>query len=187
MSTLRPVALIAAAILTLTACQSVPAGTAGDASPAAALSSGFQTSSGRIDRGQALALAAVARDACAEHMPDTRATRAAFDAAGLPSHGSEGRIWLHSPSLFDIAAFVNTSAAEPRCGIIVRGMTQAEATTLIQPWIEIAGVDVTQGQRRRNNVFWDGQFKGGPVRLGIVDEINLSGFIRGGAIVAQAR
>lgn len=175
---------LAVLALGLAACQ--PAQTASTAGQTTASDPVARSTSGRIDGAQALVLAARARDACTAHMPDNRATRAAFDAAGIPSIGSEGSLWLQTPSMFDMVAFVNTTGGVPRCGVVVRGMTVSQSETLIQPWFAAAGVQPASANRRNGSTWWEGQFRGGPVRVGIIDELNISGFVRGSAIAATA-
>lgn len=169
-------------IAILAACQPASTGS-GDGGPAVRADVAGSARSGGFDRAEALALAAKARDACAAHMPDTRATRAAFSAAGLPVVGSESRIWLHSPDPFQMIASVNTTARDPGCFIAVRNMSAAEAEALIAPWLAQSGAQAmsSRGSTRR----WKGQFAGGPIGLAIVDDFNIPGFLRGRAIVAR--
>ena len=138
-----------------------------------------------FDRRATLALAATARDICAEHMPDAQSTRDALSAAGLPAIGSDGRYHFHTPDRFDLIAAINTSARTPTCFIAVRNMTDAEAQSLIAPWIETAGAEPAPDLSSPGTKAWRGRFQGAPVALVIGDDVRLPG-LRGRAIGARA-
>ena len=169
-----------ACIGALSACQPASAPSAAQTETSAT-----NASASAFDRRATLALAATARDICAEHMPDARLTREAWNAAGLPAVGSDGRYHFHTPDRFDLIAAINTSARTPTCFIAVRNMSDAEARSLIAPWIGTAGAEPAPDLSTPGTEAWRGRFRGAPVTLVIGDDIRLPG-LRGRAIGARA-
>ncbi|MGB8814027.1 MAG: hypothetical protein WCC57_12690 [Paracoccaceae bacterium] len=121
---------------------------------------------------------------CAQYMPDVKAAKAAFKAAGLRSEGGEGE--LHIFSFEDrrvFAAITVVSAAKPRCMIAVSKMTPAEAKKLAQVWVKPANAKPITLEDPTVAAAWLGKFKGGPIVIVAVNNIELN-IMRGAAIIA---
>ncbi len=119
---------------------------------------------------------------CAKFMPDSQATAAALIEAGFRSEGTQLPWRIFSLDGRRIIAGVSiTSARRDGCLVSVSKMTPKEARELIQPWLDLTNAKGIKS--KRGTTAWIGEFKGGPVRLGVVDKVNFR-IMRGAAIMA---
>lgn len=123
---------------------------------------------------------------CQEHLPDVRAARAAFREAGYRYESSTQRLHFYSADGYRVVAGVSSTQSDPKCVIAVSKMTPTEAETLLAPMRAASHAKPTDASAYfKADKMWAGQYKGGPVVMGVVNHIEL-GVLRGAAIVARA-
>ena len=134
-----------------------------------------------------MAKAAELAQICADTMPNSRAAKDALKAAGLNYRGSDGRYHVFTPNGFRVVAGITvTHVAEQSCLVSVSKMTPAEANGLIQPWVKLAKAKPAKPPSTGLSGFWVGRFKNGPIRLGVIDQVDF-GVMSGAAIAALAK
>ena len=125
-----------------------------------------------------------ALDTCATHMPDTDAMHGDFQAAGLKSEGGVGGLRAYSQNgRRMIVAFSSPGSQQQFCFVFVRRMTTEEAVAALAPYIELINGTLVEPTPANFDQMWEGDFKGGRVRLGVYTRINILGQ-HGKALVA---
>ena len=132
-----------------------------------------------------LAAAGKAVQVCADHMPDSRATKDALVAEGYRYEGSDGV--YHYYSLNGRRVVVGTTvthSSDQACTILVSKMTPAEAVQLIQPWVRAANATPVPLERADMTAGWRGVFRGRPANVGIIRNADAE-IVRGAAIILR--
>ena len=133
-----------------------------------------------------LAVAAQGAQAC-QNLPDTRATTAALKAAGFVTAEANGQLKVFTDRSRKVMVGITTDQNKRiACVVSTDGLSEAQAASLIQPWVAAAGAKpAAVGTGSIYAASWSGSFKGGPVELLIAKTDNVVTF-RGAAIVARS-
>ncbi|MEE2862175.1 MAG: hypothetical protein ACU0DH_04340 [Paracoccus sp. (in: a-proteobacteria)] len=116
----------------------------------------------------ALVKAVVAAQACADHMPDRRATSEVLRSRGFkPREAQSGLKAFTAVDQRTVVLLTHSGDTVDPCAVTVRRMSLSEAEALIQPWVTISDAKPYAVQQSSFDRIWLGTFKGTPIELSI--------------------